>query len=106
METAKRAQNSGIFLDFRYLGLNYGRHRPPDSRRIGNVQAFASVTLSRCKETIQVQHDGLCAAGNASLRICESNEGLEWKSALTCYLHLALHSENELNQELAMQAIC
>ena len=27
---------------FRYLGLNYGRHRPPDSNRMRNVQTLAS----------------------------------------------------------------
>lgn len=41
---------------FRDLSLNYGRHRPPDSKRIRNVCTPAG--LSRCKETTPVQWDG------------------------------------------------
>lgn len=56
----QRGYSTWVFYRlFRYLGLNYGRHRPPDSNRIMNVQTLASITQSRCKETILVQCDGL-----------------------------------------------
>lgn len=53
----QRGYSSWVFSRlFRYLSLNYGRHRPPDSKRIRNV--WTPTGLSSCKETTPGQWDG------------------------------------------------